>query len=254
MNYFFALHNKFFSSEIQVPVFQNKGFKSNLINLYKCSPEKNLWNVKKIENINANNHFYYISSNEDSNSEIYFLAYQKDLIKYDHLKLKNFNKHTDTAPNYRANLKILTKNNGGFSSYQSEYPYSMVSKKGTILSSVCSIANKDAEKNFIFIKNIYEKPIIKDFDAYLVNIKTRSIEDKFQIKTNYTNYYELDKKLIKPEIFLVTSEYLGVPMYVSLKNKHISFEHTHPPHEYILSQNKFEKVAELKREINEIIN
>ena len=43
-------------------------------------------------------------------------------------------------------------------------------------------------------------------------------------------------------------------MYVSVKNGFLSFEHTHPPHEYILSENKFLKVTNLKKEINEIIN
>ena len=43
-------------------------------------------------------------------------------------------------------------------------------------------------------------------------------------------------------------------MFVSIKNKHVSLEHTHPPHEYILSKNSFKKIAELKNEINEIIN
>ena len=42
-------------------------------------------------------------------------------------------------------------------------------------------------------------------------------------------------------------------MYISVKNSFLSFEHTHPPHEYILSENKFVKVANLKNEINEII-
>ena len=74
------------------------------------------------------------------------------------------------------------------------------------------------------------------------------------MKTNFTNYFELKKSLIKPEIFLVTDKYLGVPMYVSHDKKHLSFEHTHPPHEYILSQNRFKKVSELKNKILEIIN
>ena len=60
--------------------------------------------------------------------------------------------------------------------------------------------------------------------------------------------------MIKPEIFLITEKYLGIPMYVSVKDKFLSFEHTHPPHEYILSKNKFIKVNNLKNEINEIIN
>ena len=43
-------------------------------------------------------------------------------------------------------------------------------------------------------------------------------------------------------------------MYVSVKNNFLSFEHTHPPHEYILSKNKFLKVSDLKKEIYEIIS
>ena len=77
---------------------------------------------------------------------------------------------------------------------------------------------------------------------------------KISLKTNYTNSFELAKSLIKPEIFLVTQEYLGIPMYVSVDNQHVSFEHTHPPHEYILSSNKFKKISDLKKEVNEIIN
>ena len=144
-------------------------------------------------------------------------------------------------------------NDGGFSSYQSEYPFSMISKKGTILSSISSIANSEADKNYVLIRNIFEKPIEENFTAYLVNYKTKTIEDKFTIKTNYTNCIEINKKLIRPEIFLTTDKYLGIPMYVSVKNKFLSFEHTHPPHEYILSKNKFKRISDLKKEINEII-
>ncbi len=254
MNYFFNIKNELFDSEIQIPTFQNNGVTSKTINLYKCWPKNDCWIIEKIEKIEEAPEFYYINCNKNTNNEIYFLAHPEELFNYDKLKLKNFNNFTDTSPSYRANLKIFMHENAGFSSYQSEYPYSMISKKGTILSSVCSLGNKNADKNFIFIKNIYEKPIIDYFDAYLVNIKTKHIEEKFQIKTNYTNCIELDRELIKPEIFLVTKDYLGIPIYASVKNQHLSFEHTHPPHEYIFSENKFTKVAELKREINEIIS
>jgi len=77
--------------------------------------------------------------------------------------------------------------------------------------------------------------------------------EKFKVKTNYTNCIEISNKHIKPEVFLVTHEYLGIPMYVSVKNKFLSFEHTHPLHDYILSENKFTKVTNLKNEINDII-
>ena len=130
----------------------------------------------------------------------------------------------------------------------------MITKKGTILSSISSLANTDADKNYILIKNIFEEPIEDNFKAYLVNYKTKTIEEKYELKTNNTNCIEINKNLIKPEIFLITEKYLGIPMYISLKNNFLSFEHTHPPHEYILSENKFVKISSLKKEINEIIS
>ena len=87
-----------------------------------------------------------------------------------------------------------------------------------------------------------------------MNYETKKIEEQFEIKTNYTNCIEINHKHIKPEIFLVTKKFLGIPMFVSIKNNFVSFEHTHPPHEYILSENKFLKITDFKKEINEIIS
>ena len=253
MNFFFGIENSNFSSEIQIPTFQNRKGKPQNVLLYKAYIENNKWKIEELKNKKINKNFFLLEKEDIRNTDTYFLATEGDFDSYDNLKLKNFNKFTDTTPAFRANFKIVLKN-GGFSSYQSEYPYSMMEKRGTILSSVSSIANKDADINYIFVKNIINEPLCENFNAYLVDIVKRKIEEKIILKTNYTNSFELNKKLIKPEIFLVTENYLGIPMYVSVHNKHVSFEHTHPPHEYILSKNKFKKISELKKEINEIIN
>ena len=253
MMFFFGIKNFEFSSQLQIPLFQNVGNLSSNISLYKCYAEENKWKILELTNNRLNDDFYIIENDEIDNETIFFLAEKEDFIDYDYLSLKNFNNFTDTIPAYRANLQINLLN-GGFSSYQSDYPFDMTLKKGSILSSVCSIANADAQKNYIFIKNIYTKPIHESFNAYLVNIEKKIVEEKFEVKTNYTNFFELDKALIRPEIFLVTESYLGIPMYVSTNNGHISFEHTHPPHEFILSENKFKKVSDIKKKINEIIN
>ena len=252
MNYFFGINNSEFSSELQIPLFQNRNKKPSNLLLYEATIYNNEWKIKQIDNRKINKDFYFLNSKDITNSNIFFLASPKDLeVKKN--KLENFNKFTETSPAYRANLKIVLKN-GGFSSYQSEYPFSMIEKKGSILSSVCSLANRNADKNYIFIKNIFVDPIIESFDIYLVDIIKKKIEEQFEINTNYTNCFELKKSLIKPEIFLVSKNYIGIPMYVSVKNNHVSFEHTHPPHEYILSNNKFKKISDLKKEINEIVN
>lgn len=254
MNFFFGINNSIFSSEIQLPIFKNRKPKPENLKLFRAYPNNNKWIIEEVKEKKISKDFYFIKGKEIKDNYIFFLAQNEDLNYYDYKKLINFNNFTHTTPAYRANFKILLNNQGGFSSYQSEYPFEMVIKKGTILSAVSSIANKDAEKNYIFIRNIYLDPVHENFKAYLVNINLKKVEEEFDIKTNFTNSFELKTSLIKPEIFLVTKSYLGIPMYVSVKNKHLSFEHTHPPHEYILSQNKFEKISELKKEINEIIN
>jgi hypothetical protein len=253
MNFFFGINNSDFSSELQIPKFKNRNPNPENIKLYGAYPKNNIWHIEKIKEEKKNEDFYFLGKEEIKNNHIYFLAYENNFKAYDNKKLKDFNNFTDTEPAYRANLKIFI-NNGGFSSYQSEYPYKMTLQKGTILSGVSSIANKNAEKNYIFIRNIFFEPIHENFNAYLININLRKIEDQFIIKTNYTNSFEIKNSLISPEIFLVTKEFLGIPMYVSTNKNHISFEHTHPPHEYILSQNKFKKISELKKEVNEIIS
>ena len=253
MNFFFGINNEEFSSEIQIPTFQNRNPKCTNISLYKASIEQKMWKIEKLNSNKINDNFYIVKGDEITNYDAYFLANDEDLVTFKNDKLNDFNKFTDTTPSFRCNFKIYLED-GGFSSYQSEYPYSMVKKKGSILSSVYSIANKDADKNYIFIRNIFEDPIKEKFEAYLVNIKNKRVEEKIEIKTNFTNSFEIRSSLIRPEIFLVTKDYLGIPLYISIHNKHISFEHTHPPHEYILSQNRYKIIKNIKNEINEIIS
>jgi hypothetical protein len=252
MNFFFGIKNNIFESEIQIPLFKNRVLKPSNLKLFKCYPENNKWILKNISKEKINDYFYILKNSDISNNEIYFLADDKIYENFNNEKIHNFNSFTNTYPEFRANLKIYI-NQGGFSSYQSEYPYSMIVKKGNILSSISSLANKDAEKNYIILRNIYHEPIEEKFKAYLVNYKTKKLEETFELKTNNSNIIEINNKLIKPEMFFTTKEYLGIPIFLSLKNKFLSFEHTHPPHEYILGKDKFTKVANLKREINEII-
>ena len=173
--------------------------------------------------------------------------------QFDQKKLKDYNNFTNTNPPYRANFQLYIEN-GGFSSFQSEYPYKMITNKGSIISSISSLANSEADENYILIKNIFESPIEDNFTAYLVNYDNKNIVKQFTIKTNYTNCIKIEKEFIKPEIFLITDRYLGIPMYASIKNNFLSFEHTHPPHTYISSANRFKIVSNLKKELYEIIS
>ena len=118
--------------------------------------------------------------------------------------------------------KIYIDNNG-FSSFQSEYPYSMVIKNGNIVSSESSLANIEADHNYILLRNVFMKPIEEIFYAYLVDYKSRKIEEKFELYTNNTNLLEIKKEFIRPEIF-VMNEHLGIPCYL-LKNFYLEYTH-----------------------------
>jgi hypothetical protein len=253
MNFFFGLRTQFFTSELQIPTFQNRNQKKKNINLYEVFIENNKWKLEKINSKYHREDFYLLNNKLINNKKIFFLGYPEDFANFNHRELEDLNEFTNTSPDFRSNFKINLKN-GGFSSFQSEYPFEMTKKKGSILSQISSLANIDAKKNYLIFKNIYYLPIEQKFNGYFVNCKTKMIEATFELLTNNTNIVEIEQFLIKPEIFFVTNEYLGIPMYLSEKNGHLSLEHTHPPHEYIMGENRYKRVSSLKKEINEIIS
>ena len=252
MNFFFGASYGDFKSELQIPVFQNRNPKAKNINLYELYIDNEKWKIIDKNKDSLNNAFYLLYDNDLNNDNIFFLASTEDLKSFDHSKLLDLNNFTNTSPDFRANLKIKYKNQG-FSSYQSEYPYELIIKEGTTLSQISSLTDTEADKNFIIFKNIFHLPIKKKFKGYFVNYEKKKIIYECELVTNKTNFIEIPTSIIKPEVFFVTKDFLGIPIYLTLKNGHLSLEHSHPPHEYILGQNKFKKVYELKKELNEIV-
>ena len=143
---------------------------------------------------------------------------------------------------------------GGFSSYQSEYPYDMTLRRGSVISAVGNLANTGSMHNTIFVRNIFCEPVRESYPAYLVCKSNRIIKKSYVLYSNETNRIELDAQDIKPDHYLVTKGFLGVPIYLTESaDGHLSFEHTHPPHSNIHGVQRFPVVARLKNELLEII-
>jgi hypothetical protein len=256
VNYFFGIKNSVLNSKLTIPRFQNSNPTKKEYILFQLEIINQSWKISNLSNIDLNSDFYKIGNSLIGNGNIFCLATKAEILeleKNNYSKLVNFNNFTDTNPEYRANLQVSIEG-GGFSSYQSDYPFSMVTKKGSILSALSSLFNKNADQNIIFFKNIYELPIQEEFCVFFVNIKTMKVLKKEVVSTNFLNEIIVEKEFIKPEVFLFTDKYIGIPIFCSIQDKHISFEHTHPPHEYIMSEDKFKLVSELKKEFSEIIN
>jgi hypothetical protein len=255
MNFFFGIKNKSINCKLTIPKFDNYLVNQNKnIKLYSAFPKNLKWVIKELHTRSDDN-FFFLENNLIDNNSIYFLATQDEIniMNIGTSILKNINSFSDTKPSaFRANLRIYITN-GGFSSYQSEYPFSMVMKNGSILSPISTLLNQDADKNLIFFKNIFYLPTFKNFKAYLIDIKKNIILKDFNLKTNFSNEIEIEDKFLYGDVFFYSPKFLGIPLYVSVKNNHLSFEHTHPPHHYILSDNKFEIISNLKDRIKKII-
>jgi len=256
MNFFFAIKSDYFSCELTIPKFQNDGSQVNSFVPFECFIKNNNWIIKKSDYL-ENENFFFINEFNINNKKIFFLSNDNE-IKKNYLNLKNnlvdLNSFTDTKPiEFRCNLKIFIKSMG-FSSYQSDYSYKMTKIKGSVLSPIFTLLNRDADRNFIIFKNIYYKPLEDKFNGYLIDIKNKSIVKKFELYTNFTNTIEIQKHEISDNIFFYADGFSGIPIYISLKDGHISMEHTHPPHLYILGDDKFLKINEIKNYVKKIID
>jgi len=256
MIFFFGIKSSYIVSKLTIPRFQNRRKTNKDFLLYGATIHNNKWTINCINNVELNQDFYQINSDRINNDQIFFLATPKDIIFFENNnnnKLIELNDYTDTTPAFRANLQVSI-NGGGFSSYQSEYPYFIITKKGSVLSSISSLCNKSADQNIIFLRNVYEDPIKEEFKVYFIDIKNKKILKEETILTNFTNEVIVEKDLIKPEVFIFTDKYVVVPIFCSIRDKHIAIEHTHPPHEYVQSSDRFKKIAELKQEFRDIID
>ena len=130
----------------------------------------------------------------------------------------------------------------------------MVRKNGSILSPAGTLLNEEADKNFIFFKNIFFRPQNNESKLYFINLSKKEVIKEVLIRENYLNEIEVEKKFISKDLYIFTEKCLGIPLFVSIKNDHISFEHTHPPHHYILSKDRFKTVTRIKNEIKNIVN
>lgn len=256
MNFFFGIKNNLINSNITIPRFQNNGTRNENYFVYDATPWNNKWMINKT-NCEFDSNFFYVDFSKFEKRQIFFLATELQVdsyIKSDHNTLISFNNFTNTSPiEFRSNLRISIKNEG-FSSYQSEYPFEMTKKKGSILSPLSILLDPNAEKNILFLKNIYYEAIFEESKIYIVDIKNKIIIDEIKVLTNETNEIEIKKEFIENDYYIFTEKILGIPLFVTIKDNHLSFEHTHPPHLYLLNNNRFSKVAELKQEIRNIIN
>ena len=216
MSYLFGINNSIVKSELQIARFKNKDKvlnKHSKLKLFKCYPENGKWIINIVENNKNNEYFYILDHHEISNKDIFFLSDKRILNDFNDLNLE---KPKTDVPMERANFKIFLET-GGFSSYQADYPFNLSTKNGSIVTSVNSLINDNADKNYILFRNIFHKPMENKFKAYLVDYKNKRILTEYELKTNNSNFIEIEKNILKMEFFLRLKIILVYPCMFQLK-------------------------------------
>lgn len=253
MNFFFSTLAKNITSKLTIPKFQNSGNRNEGLQLYTAEIIDNCWYIYSPKKCIETDHFYYVENLD--NHSIFFFGNDEGIRKIkDRNELLNIEKFTDTIPDFRSNLLIKNKA-GGFSSYQSEYPFRMTKSQGSLYSDCGLLVSPLASRVGVFIRNIHYLPINDAKDIFLYSNTSKSVLQKFQVKLNQTTFIDLsDWKEELSHCYLYGDGFLGIPIYmVEYRDGSLSFEHTHPPHEALLGDDRYERVATLKRRSHEEI-
>lgn len=253
MNFFFSTCTKNITPELTIPKFQNSGSRNDGLQLCKAEIVDNCWNVYPLKDCIETDNFYYLENLD--NFSIFLFGDNEGIQKItEKNELCNIEKFTDTSPDYRSNLLIKNKT-GGFSSYQSEYPFRMVKARGSLYSDCGLLTTPAGSTVGVFVRNIHCLPINEVKDIFLYSNARKSVLQKFQVRLNQTTFIDLSKwKDELSHCYLYADNFLGIPIYlIEYSDGSLSFEHTHPPHESLLGGDRYERVGALKRKAHEEI-
>lgn len=248
MNFFFQTHTDYFRSTLTIPKFQNNGHIRPDLSLFRADIRESRWCLDEVKTKNDPN-FWTIAGTKQNADAIYCICSKAEAeLITSRRELINLNNFTSTFPDFRANLSIESVK-GGFSSYQSDYPFRMTTKLASLYSDCSTLTFENCQKVGVFIRNIFYKPVQKKATLFLYDDLNKCIVEEFSVYTNRTTYIDLTKnRSVLSNCFVFADKFIGLPVYVvEFNNNNLSFEHTHPPHTPIGGKNRFSMVGSLKR-------
>ena len=87
-------------------------------------------------------------------------------------KLEDLNTFSNTSPSFRCNLKVLKKIMVILPISQNTLCYD---KTKNILSSLYLLTNKNAENNYVLLRNVFHMPTNEEFKFYIVDIEDQKV-------------------------------------------------------------------------------
>lgn len=128
----------------------------------------------------------------------------------------------------------------------------MTAVRGCVISSI-RLLNDPRSKNCLYFRNIDKKPTCETFNAALVDLDQGKVLEYYDGRRNDTLVIQLDPYCNAGDVWFVTKDALGIPIYVAEGDKgELSMEHTHPPHENLFGSDKFQQVKSIKDRMYEL--
>ena len=254
MNFFFSLSAEGVKATLHIPKFQNSGKRCGDLKLFEALIVNEKWVVKQPSSVIESKDF--LSLTQPIDQSVYFYGRDCDVLKIlDENQLLDVECFTDTQPDFRCNLRIDNLK-GGFSSYQSEYPFRMIKTLSSLYSECGLLSQPSASRVGLFIRNIHCNPVTSARKLFLYCDEVNELLDTFVVNLNRSTFIDLTQYKDRLEsCFVYAKDFLGIPIYMTeSKNGLISMEHTHPPHEAIRGAEKFHLVQEFKKRIDEKIS
>lgn len=148
----------------------------------------------------------------------------------------------------RALLTIRSSCKKSFhSSYSSEYPIAMTKKKLSLLTSGITMSSNSIKK-YAFFVNIFNSKNDETGQISFFEKSTRDIVKIIDARENSSNFTDLSDIADPSSIVISSRNFGGIPIFLEIfESGHLSMEHTHPPSEYFISNERFLKSSLLKK-------
>lgn len=253
MNYFFFTSSDDYDCRLTIPKFRVDGRTRPDNKLIRARIIGGSWDFETVDADEENDAFWYLDVASFDADDILFIATPQELRRQRKEKnLINLNDFKDSDPAFRCNLAV-SNGEGGWSSYQSEYPYRMAGRRGTIFSNIATLSNPGEKLDGCFLRNIFHQPIVESYRVAVLDTATDKVVMEASASSNRSSYISFDD--LPPDrgnLVLWAENFLGIPIYVSSDDRHnISMEHTHPPHESVHGVDRFALVGRMKAKYDE---
>ena len=160
----------------------------------------------------------------------------------------------DKSPiNERASYNFKLKEST--TTYQGELPYQLAKSSRSFFSSDILRLDLDKKsKGFFMLMNIHiSAKERKIHELFIYNSKSRKILKKYSVKSNSFDVYnwpKIDDLKNHANLFMSCKTMSCIPIFINTKVDkdlyEISVEHTHPPHELFLGEERFKILSRLR--------